>query len=97
MTFSELVKKMQEASSDEERDACFAMAENLVAEAEAERAEKRKELRQLITGLSTFDSESLGDAVKCYISEEKDTSKLTDTAYKAFQSVVEIQILELEC
>ena len=97
MTFSELIEKMQKASSDEEREASFAEADKLVAEAEAEMAKKREELRRLTAGLSAFDSKSLGDAVKCYISVEKDTSKLTDTAYKAYQSIAEILILELEC
>lgn len=97
MTIAEITKKMQEASSDEEREACFLEAEKLAAAIDAELKEKREELKRLTAGLLTYDSESLGDAVKCYISEGKDPRTLTDTAYRAFQSISEILILEQEC
>ena len=97
MTISELMKRYQEASSDEEREACFAEAEKLAAAVKAKRKEKREEIERLKAELLTYDSESLGDAVKCYISKEMDTRNLTDTAYRAFQSIAEISILELEC
>lgn len=81
----------------DEREACFAEAKKLVAAGEAERKEKRKEMERLISVLLTFDSESLGDAVKCHISVGNDTSNLTDAAYRAFHYIAEIEILKREC
>lgn len=96
MTFSELIKKMQEASSDEEREACFAEADKLAAEAEAEMAKKREELRRLTAGLLAYDSESLGDAVKCYVLNEG-PGKLNDVPLEVFSIVAKIRALEAEC
>lgn len=70
---------------------------NAIEEAEKERQEKREKMEQLTTGLLAYDSKSLGDVVKCYITEEKDTDKLTDTAYEAYRDIAEILVLEWEC
>lgn len=64
--------------------------------AAAERKGKREELGRLTAGLLTFDSESLGDAVKCYILNEG-PDKLGDTAFEAFATVAKIRALEAEC
>lgn len=65
--------------------------------AEQEREVKRKKMERLTLDLLAFDSTDLGNAVKCCISEEKYTNKLTDAAYEAFAVIAEIQVLELEC
>ena len=45
---------------------------------EQERMKKREEMERLTRDLLTYDSESLGDAVKCYISQEDDPAALSD-------------------
>lgn len=39
--------------------------------AEQERRAKREEMERLTRDLLTYDSESLGDAIKCYLSQEE--------------------------
>ena len=64
---------------------------------EQERMKKREEMERLTRYLLTYDSESLGDAVKCYISQEDDPAALSDPAFEAFGIISKIQVLELEC
>lgn len=65
--------------------------------AEQEREAKRREIEGLTIKLLGFDSEDLGNAVKCYITEGKDTSELSDAAYDAFSIIAKIKVLEWEC
>lgn len=65
--------------------------------AEQERRAKREEMEHLTCDLLTYDSESLGDAVKCYISQEDDPAALSSAALEAFGIISKIQVLELEC
>lgn len=65
--------------------------------AEQERRTKREEMERLTRDLLTYDSESLGDAVKCYISQEDDPATLSSAALEAFGIISKIQVLKWEC
>ena len=73
------------------------LVEKMIAETMAERNKKTQEIARLKNELLAYDSEILGDAVKFYISENGDASKLADNAYMAFETISKIMILELEC
>lgn len=89
--------KAIEQLTEQEREMLFYEAIKKMDAAEKEIQKKRKEIERLTVGLLAFDSESLGAAVKCYITAGTDLSGLTETAYKAYQDIAKIQILELEC
>ena len=61
--------------------------------AEAERKVKREELGLLTAKLLEYDSESLGEAVKCYILNKNPDS----TTLEAFLTVAKIREMEAEC
>lgn len=71
-------------------------AVTMYSKAAAERKDKREELGRLTAELLTYDNESLGDAVKCYILNE-DPGKLNDATLEAFSIVAKIRALEAEC
>lgn len=65
--------------------------------AEQERRAKREEMERLTRDLLTYDSESLGDAIKCYLSQEDGPAALSSAALEAFGIILKIKVLEWEC
>lgn len=65
----------------------------------AEQARKvtREELERSKMDLLAFDNESLGAAVKCYISGDADTASLSEAAFRAYDIIAKIKVLEFEC
>lgn len=74
----------------------FNEAVTMYNKAAAERKDKLEELWRLTAELLTYDSKSLGDAVKCYILNE-DPGKLNDAPLEAFATIAKIRALEAEC
>lgn len=91
-TPEELLKLMKSAKTEEEKQKLLDEAIALADEAIKEREKERERMNCLIAELAKFDSATLGDAVKAYISDYSAPKE----AKKAFDMIAEIELIRLE-